>query len=223
MIAGHPMICHVWDRVTQATTIDAIVVATEDERIASVCRDRGYDVEMTSDQHVTGTDRLAEVATRRAADIYVNVQGDEPIIDPRAIDGAVARYNEVLPRGIEVVTGLTEGTTVQQEQSPSVVHVVRNLDGDVMTFSRAPVPFAFRDEPLRTVQLGLYAFSRDALLRFAGWQPGPVELAESVELLRFLEHGERVSSVALPAGSIAVDHPEDIARVEAALASSANR
>jgi 3-deoxy-manno-octulosonate cytidylyltransferase (CMP-KDO synthetase) len=217
------MLCHVWDRVAQAKQIDGAVVATDDERIADLCVAEGYDVEMTSSAHQTGTDRLAEVASKREASVYVNAQGDEPLLDPTSIDAAVDRLEAVRPRGIEVVTGLVEGATAEQEASLSVVHVERDLLGDVMTFSRLPVPAAFRDEPRRLVQLGLYAFTRPALLRFGGWQPGPIELAESVELLRFLEHGERVATVAIGAGSIAVDHPEDVARVEAVLSRSGDR
>jgi 3-deoxy-manno-octulosonate cytidylyltransferase (CMP-KDO synthetase) len=101
--------------------------------------------------------------------------------------------------------------------SPSCVHVVPTLDGCVLSFSRLPVPLAFREGFTPTVHIGLYAFTRAALEQFSSWERGPVERAESIELMRFLEHGERISCVAISSGSIGVDHPEDIKRVEAAL------
>jgi 3-deoxy-manno-octulosonate cytidylyltransferase (CMP-KDO synthetase) len=216
-IAGQPMIRRVWERARRAARIDGIVVATEDERIAGYCRDAGIDVEMTSPAHETGTDRLAEVALRRDADAYVNVQGDEPLIDPASIDACIHCLAAALPRGIEVATAYVEGASSEQEASPSCVQLVPTLDGCVMAFSRLPIPAAFREPYRRTVHMGLYAFTREALRRFAEWERGPVERAESIELLRFLEHGERIACCPVPAGSIAVDRPEDVAAVERAL------
>lgn len=216
-IAGRAMIAHVWDRVAKAQAIHAAVVATDDARIADYCRDHGMDVVMTAPDHETGTDRLAEVARARSADIYVNVQGDEPLIDPAAIDAVAACLQAGLARGIDVSTGYIQGATPQQEQSPSVVHLVPTLDGCVLTFSRLAVPLAFREPFIRNVHVGLYAFTGAALARFAAWERGPVERAESIELMRFLEHGERIACVPVPPGSIGVDHLEDIAKVEALL------
>lgn len=208
------MIAHVWDRVARALRVDAAVVATDDQRIVDYCRANGMDVVLTSPEHETGTDRLAEVARARAAEIYVNVQGDEPLIDPKAIDAVAACLLDALPRGIGVSTGYIEGASAEQEQSPSVVHLVPTLDGCVLTFSRLPVPLAFREPFVRNVHVGLYAFTGPALQRFANWRRGPVERAESIELMRFLEYGERIACVPVPPGSIGVDHPEDVAKVE---------
>ena len=221
LIAGTPMIAHVWDRADAAEAVDAVVVATDDERVAAICRERGMDVEMTSSDHVTGTDRLAEVAARRDADIYVNVQGDEPIIPPAAIDAVLACLKAGISRGIEVATGYIEGATPAQEESTSAVQIELTTDDCVLAFSRLPIPFAFRETPARNVHVGLYAFTGPALKRFAARAPGPVERAESIELLRFIEHGERIAAVPIPPGSIGVDHPEDILRVEAALIAGA--
>jgi len=223
LIAGKPMVLHVVDRARAARTVDAVVVATEDERIARVCRDAGVDVEMTGSHHETGTDRLAELATRRPAEIYVNVQGDEPVIPTESIDIVVRLLRDSIPRGIEVSTGYLDGATKEQEENPSCVHLVATVDGCVLTFSRLPIPCGFREQPKRTVHVGLYAFTRAALLRFAGWERGPVERAESIELLRFLEHGWRIACAPIPPGSIAVDRPEDVALVESALAASGVR
>lgn len=216
-IAGQPMIRRVWDRARLAKRVDGVVVATEDARIAGYCRDAGIDVEMTSPDHETGTDRLAEVALRRNADVYVNVQGDEPLINPASIDACVHCLAAALPRGIEVATAYVEGATQEQEASPSCVQLVPTLDGCVMAFSRLPIPAGFREPYRRSVHMGLYAFTRDALGRFAKWERGPVERAESIELLRFLEHGERIACCPVAADSIAVDHPEDVRLVERAL------
>lgn len=220
-IAGVPMILRVAAQARQAETLDDVVVATDDERIAAVCRDSGVDVAMTRSDHETGTDRLAELAGLRAADIYVNVQGDEPLIPPGSIDAVVRLLQGAIPRGIEVATGYLEGATAEQEASDAAVKLVPTLDGCVMTFSRLPVPLAFREAPQRNIHVGLFAFTGAALARFAAWERGPVERAESIELLRVLEHGERIACTPIPPGSVGVDHPEDVARVEAALARGA--
>lgn len=216
-IAGRPMVERVWDRVKLAKGIAAAVVATDDERIAAACRARGIDFEMTATTHATGTDRLSEVATRRAAEIYVNVQGDEPLIDPAAIDAVVACLQAARPRGIEASTGYIAGATPEQDASTSCVHLVPTLDGCVLTFSRLPVPLSFVEPARRNVHVGLFAMTGPALRRFAGWERGPVERAESIELLRFLERGERIACVPIAPGSIGVDNPEDVPKVEAEL------
>ncbi len=214
------MIAHVWDRVSQSEKVTAAVVATDDDRIAAYCNTAGIDVAMTSPDHATGTDRLAEVAGQRDADIYLNVQGDEPLIDPASIDACAVCLQDALPRGIEVATAYLRGATDAQMANPSVVHLVPTMDGCVLTFSRLPVPLDFRNESARTVHVGLYAFSGAALRRFATRARGPVERAESIELMRFLEYGERIACVPIPEGSVGVDHPEDIGKVEAMLRSN---
>ncbi len=218
LIAGRPMIQHVWDRVALCTGLSAAVVATDDARIAELCASLGIDVELTADTHETGTDRLAEVARRRAADIYVNVQGDEPLIEPASIDAVTRCLVEAVPRGIGVATAYIEGATPEQEASTSSVHLVPTQDGCVMTFSRLPVPCAFQEPYRRTIHVGLYAFTGPALQAFASRPRGPVERSESIELMRYLEYGDRIACTPVPPGSIGVDRPEDVARVEAVLA-----
>ncbi|MBF8274157.1 MAG: 3-deoxy-D-manno-octulosonate cytidylyltransferase [Magnetococcales bacterium] len=218
LIARVPMIVRVWRQVAQAKTVHGVVVATDDERIASVCRDHGVACEMTSPDHATGTDRLAEVASRQGAEVYVNVQGDEPIIQPQSIDAVVTCLLAARGRGIHISTGYIEGATPEQEASASCVHLVPTMDQCVLTFSRLPIPMSFREPFRRNVHVGLYAFTASALRQFATWEQGPVERAESIELIRFLEHGQRIACIPIPAGSIGVDHVEDIARVEAVLA-----
>lgn len=213
-IAGRAMISHVWDRTCQAVSVDEAVVATDDDRIAQYCLEHDMAHVMTSPDHATGTDRIAEVSQNRPADIYVNVQGDEPLIDPATIDATVHCLQDALPRGIEVSTAYIPTATDEQCLAPSVVHLVPTLDGCVLSFSRLPTPQNFGEAMPRTVHLGLYAFTPAALSRFTSWERGPVERAESIELMRFLEHGERIAAVAVPEGSIGVDTPEDAAGVE---------
>ena len=213
-IAGKPMIEHVIGQTRQAASIDDVVVATDDQRIADACGKLRVNVAMTKPDHATGTDRVAEVASQWPADVYVNVQGDEPLIDPAAIDAVVKNLAAVAVSGTQVSTAYLPSATPEQEQSLSVVHLVPTMDDHVLTFSRLPVPAGFKETPRRTVHMGLYAFTPAALTAFTAWQQGPVERAESIELLRFLEHGWRIGCVAVDAGSIGVDHPEDIQRVE---------
>ena len=218
LIAGRPMIRHVWDRVRQCRRLDAAVVATDDERIAAFCCAEGMDVVMTSPGHATGTDRVAEVARLRPAGIYVNIQGDEPLIAPASVDAVTRCLEEALPRGIGVSTAYIPGATEEQLASTSCVHLVPTLDGCVMAFSRLPIPCPFGEAMPRTVHVGLYAFTGQALRDFAARPRGPVERAESIELMRFLEHGDRIACVPVAPGSIGVDRPEDVALVEAMLA-----
>ena len=214
-IAGRAMIAWVWDQVKKAKLIDRAVLATDDQRIADYCRANAIEVVMTAETHATGSDRIAEVAQRIEADVYVNVQGDEPLIDPAAIDKMAQHIADVRKRGIEVVTGYLEKANDDQLDNPSVCHLVPTLDGCVMTISRYPVPFPMVETMQRTVAVGLYGFTRAALARYAAWERGPVERAESIELLRFLEHGEQIACTPIPPGSIGVDRPEDAERVAA--------
>lgn len=214
-LAGREMIARVWDQVSQTPSVDRVVVATDDTRIAEFCAGEGIEYVMTRDDHPTGSDRLAEVALKIPADVYVNVQGDEPLIEPEAIDAVTRCLLAARERGIEVATGYIEQASDDQLDDPSVVHLVPALDGTVITFSRLPVPYPMVEVTTRTVHVGLYAFTGDALAKYAAWDRGPIERAESIEILRFIEHGERVACVPVPPGSIGVDTPEDAERVEA--------
>lgn len=213
------MIQRVYKRAVQARLVDDVVVATDDSRIERFCLQQGIPCALTSPDHGTGTDRLAEVATQRQADIYVNVQGDEPLIEPESIDAVTRCLLENIPNGTGVSTGYINHVSAAGEQDTSVVHLVPALDGHVLYFSRLPVPCAFRQEFQRTSHVGLYAFTPEALGKFAAWEMGPVEKAESIELMRFLEHGERIACTTVAPGSVGVDTPEDVALVERILAS----
>ena len=219
-IAGKPMIQHVWERVAETTTVDQAIVATDGDKIADYCKANNIDVIMTSPDHETGTDRAAEVAARIDADIYVNVQGDEPIIDPASIDTVVNLLKRSIDKGIEVSTGYIAEATPEQLEDKSAVQLVKTLDDCVLTFSRYPIPYGHAEEMQRTVHVGLYAMTRPALKRFAAWERGPVERAESIELMRYVERGERIACTPIPPGSIGVDTPADAAAVEAILAAA---
>lgn len=219
-IAGKPMILHVWERARRARRLDQVVVATDDDRIASTCRDAGVDVVMTATTHETGTDRIAEVARSVHADVYVNVQGDEPLLDPDAIDHCVECLADSAARGIEVATVYIDASSREHAASTSTVCLEPTVDGCVLAFSRLPIPCEFRAPFQHQIHVGLYAFTAAALARFASRAPGPVERSESIELLRFLEYGDRIACTPIPAGPIGVDTPEDVARVEALIAAA---
>ena len=221
-LAGREMIARVWDRVIKTPSVNEVVVATDNDEIADFCHLNEINVIMTLEDHPTGSDRVAEVATKISADIYVNVQGDEPLIEPIAIDAVTRCLIEGVKRGIEVSTGYIETATNDQLDDPSVAHLVPALDGTVITFSRLPVPYPMMEPMERTVHVGLYAFTGNALKKFSAWEQGPVEKAESIEVLRFLEHGERVACVPVAEGSIGVDTPADAERVETILAQLEN-
>jgi 3-deoxy-manno-octulosonate cytidylyltransferase (CMP-KDO synthetase) len=216
-IAGKAMIHWVWDQTKKSAIISEVVIATDDKRIADYCRVNDLDFVMTSSSHPTGSDRLAEVADKISADVYVNVQGDEPLIEPEAIDAVTSCLLTAMDRGIELATGYIEKASGEQLDDPSIVHLVPSMDGCVITFTRLPVPYPLVETMQRTVHVGLYAFTRKALKLFSKLERGPVERAESIEVIRYLEHGYRIACVPVTPGSFGVDTPEDLIKVEAIL------
>ena len=216
-IAGKAMIHWVWDQTKKSAIISEVVIATDDKRIADYCRVNDLDFVMTSSSHPTGSDRLAEVADKISADVYVNVQGDEPLIEPEAIDAVTSCLLTAMDRGIELATGYIEKASGEQLDDPSIVHLVPSMDGCVITFTRLPVPYPLAETMQRTVHVGLYAFTRKALKLFSKLERGPVERAESIEVMRYLEHGYRIACVPVTPGSFGVDTPEDLVKVEAIL------
>ena len=194
--------------------LDDVLVATDDERIASEVRKFGGRVRMTSPSHLSGTDRLAEVASAERASLYVNIQGDEPLIDPEAIDAAILSVD-----GDEKVL---MGTLKKRIYDPTdivntnVVKVITDLLGDAIYFSRCPIPYE-RDgrsnEPLYFKHIGLYVYRRDFLLHYPDLTIGPLERAERLEQLRAMENGYRIRVVSTEYESLGVDTPEDLDRV----------
>ena len=201
------MIEHVYRRAAEADLVDAVVVATDDQRIFDAVKAFGGVARMTGASHRTGTDRVAEVARELSSDIVVNVQGDEPLIDPAMISAVVRPLRD--DPSIEMTTARRALTDPEDLRNPHVVKVVADARGDALYFSRSPIP---NGAGAAFVHVGLYAFRRDFLLRFAALPQTPLELAESLEQLRALEHGHRIRTVVTEHHSIGVDTPDDLER-----------
>lgn len=216
-IAGKPMIQHVWERTRFAKRIDAVVIATDDERIQRACEAFGADVEMTATTHPTGTDRLAEVAARHDHEVIVNVQGDEPLIEGFVIDAAV---EALLRDDRTVMSTVVHRANPEAFEDPNRVKVVVDSAGFALYFSRAAIPFRREDTGIAPLQhVGLYAYRRDFLLEFVKLERSPAERSEELEQLRALENGHRIRVAEIEGWtSIPVDVPEDVPIVEAALA-----
>jgi 3-deoxy-manno-octulosonate cytidylyltransferase (CMP-KDO synthetase) len=224
-IGGKPMIQWVYERTRRCNSVARVIVATDDERIAAAVSAFGGEVEMTRADHPTGTDRLAEVAARIETTLVVNVQGDEPLIDPRMIDQAVEpmRRNPGVPMG----TLKCRIATLEEYLNPNVVKVVTDRNDYALYFSRSPLPYPrdFAGELDREFarleafkHIGLYVYRRDFLLTYPRLSPTPLEQLEKLEQLRALEHGFRIKVAATEFSSVGVDTPEDLERVRAAVA-----
>jgi len=215
-IAGKPMIQHVVEHVRLASLPSHIVVATEDPRIKSAVESFGAEAILTRPDHRTGTDRIAEVATQIPADIYINVQGDEPLIDPGTIDAVAATMAD--DDSIQLATPSSAITVAGEIMDPNVVKVVQDFDGQALYFSRAPIPWV-RDTGDRVAakhwkHIGLYGYRREALLEFPTLPPGELERIEQLEQLRWLENGFRIHVVETTYNAVSVDVPGDIQKVE---------
>jgi len=217
---GKPMIQHVYERTCRARLIGRVIVATDDERIRRAVEGFGGEVAMTRDDHPSGTDRLAEVAERLETDLVVNVQGDEPLIDPRMIDQAVAPLMD--DSSIVMGTLMTPIHDVNEFLNPNVVKVVVDRHGFALYFSRAPIPhprdfatdLASRFEQLAPFKhVGLYVYRHDFLLSYPSLRVTPLETLECLEQLRALEHGFPIRVVETSLTSYGVDTPEDLVKV----------
>jgi 3-deoxy-manno-octulosonate cytidylyltransferase (CMP-KDO synthetase) len=206
------MLQHVYERVACARQINRVVVATDDARIRAEALRFGAAVVMTSPEHSTGTERVAEAAAREPADYVVNVQGDEPLIDPEAIDQAVRPVFEAgCPPMVTLKKRITE---LRDLEDPNVVKVVTDHRGNAIYFSRSVIPFPRDGRPAAHFKhLGLYVYQRDFLLGYPQLPSGPLEAAEKLEQLRALENGYAIRVVETSYESIGVDIPEDLDRV----------
>jgi 3-deoxy-manno-octulosonate cytidylyltransferase (CMP-KDO synthetase) len=212
-IGGHPMIEHVYRRASSARGVRDVIVATDDQRIVDAVTAFGGHARMTSATHSSGTDRLAEVAAGLTCDIIVNVQGDEPLIEPAMIDEAIAPV--AADAGLQMATLRRRIEDPAELQNPNVTKVVVNRDGYALYFSRAAIPFMRAGCPPAPAwrHVGLYVYRRECLLRLAALPPTPMEQAEALEQLRALEHGISIRAVETAYDSIGVDTPDDLARV----------
>lgn len=217
-IAGRPMVQHVFERAKQSRRASRVVVATDDQRVRDAVQSFQGEVIMTRSEHRTGTDRIAEVAVHLPADVYVNVQGDLPLILPETIDAVI---DALLSAGDDrqVSTLCVPITTPEDIMNPNIVKVVSDFDGNALYFSRAPIPWV-RDAGERVAarhfkHIGLYAFRRDALLEFPALPPGELERLEQLEQLRWMENGYRIAVGEAEAyEGVEVDVPSDVPRVE---------
>jgi 3-deoxy-manno-octulosonate cytidylyltransferase (CMP-KDO synthetase) len=218
-LAGKPMIERVWERVRRAQKISRVIVATDDERIVRAVAAFGGEAVMTRAEHRSGTERVAEVAAtavRGGDEIFVNVQGDEPLIEPAAIDAVVEAVES--DGEVAIATLAVPITRPTDIMDPNVVKVVLDFDGNALYFSRAPIPWVRdRDSPVRVrhlKHLGLYSFRRDALLDFPTLPLGDLERIEQLEQLRWMENGYKIRVAETEHDSVSVDVPEDVTRVE---------
>jgi len=215
------MIQHVVERAKMSRRASRVVVATDDDRIRAAVAAFGGESIMTRREHRSGTERIAEVAVHIPVELYVNVQGDEPLISPEAIDAAV---DEMLSQPESQVATLCAPISHAAEiMDPNIVKVVLDFDGNALYFSRAPIPWV-RDAGERVSarhfkHIGLYVFRRDALLEFPALPPGELERLEQLEQLRWLENGYHIRVAEFAYEGIAVDAPSDVVKVEEALRS----
>ncbi len=220
LIAGLPMVQRVWEGASAAKSLRSVIVATDDERIADVCRGFGAPVTMTSPDHPTGTDRLAEVALGLDDELVVNIQGDEPLIQGFVIDAAVEALREDSDAPMSTVIHAADPKGLDD---PNRVKVAIDRRGNALYFSRCRIPAQRSEtyEPDYWQHVGIYAYRRPFLLEFIGLEPTPLERSEQLEQLRALEHGYRIRCATVTGwSSISVDVPDDVALVEARLRES---
>jgi 3-deoxy-manno-octulosonate cytidylyltransferase (CMP-KDO synthetase) len=216
LIAGKAMIQHVVERVRRTQSVSRVVVATDDDRIRKAVEEFGGEAILTRHDHRSGTDRVAEVATHVPAEIYVNVQGDEPLLDPAAVDAVVSAMND--DDAIQIATPCVAISQPNEIMDPNVAKVVLDFEGNALYFSRAPIPWV-RDTGETVAarhlkHIGLYAIRRDALMEYPTLPPGELEHLEQLEQLRWLENGFGIRVVETDYDAVSVDVPTDIERVE---------
>ncbi len=217
-INGKPLLYHVWERCRRAKKLDALIIATDDMRIAEAAFDWGAEVALTSRRHRSGTDRVAEVA-RHARDFafVINIQGDEPLIDPRLVDQVVEKLRS--DRRIDIVTAAHPFQNPAEAKSPHQNKVVVDRNNCALYFSRSLIPYPAKRSRVRHLRhQGIYGFRRNALLQFVKWKSTPLERAESLEQLRAVENGVKIHVLITKHGPPGVDTPADAKALEQKLA-----
>ncbi len=215
LIAGKPLIQHVWERTQHCKLLDQVTIATDDDRILQVAHDFGAHAVLTSSDHPTGTDRIAEAVRSYPDAAYViNIQGDEPLIEPSLIDELAAALHQ--DAGISMATAANPIDDEKAINDPNVVKCVLAHNGDALYFSRSPIPYQRAESPgLKLYRhKGIYAYRRDFLEKFVIWPPSPLELAESLEQLRALENNARIKVLITLDDSIGVDTLEQAQQIE---------
>ena len=208
-LLGKPLVQHVWERSMRAKNVNTVIVATDDMRIADAAFAFGAEVALTSPKCVSGTDRCAEVAARlKATKHVINVQGDEPMVDPKLITRLATALGEdpLLP----MVTAAVPFSEGESTSNPNAVKVVLNRQGNALYFSRSAIPFPRNSAPFPYLRhIGIYGYSTKFLLQFVSWPAGKLETAESLEQLRALENGAQIRVLKTRTASVGVDTPED--------------
>ncbi len=224
LIAGKPLLRHVWERCRRATTLNSVIIATDDMRIAEAAFAWDAEISLTNPDHASGTDRIAEVAAKlRGISHIINIQGDEPLVDPKLIN-QLARKMQRDPK-IEMITAVHPFSDPTEAQSPHQVKAVLDGKNRALYFSRHAIPYV-RDTtaPVQYFRhQGIYGYRRDLLLRFVSWRPTPLEKAEELEQLRALENGVSIHVVVTKSGSPGVDTPDDARAIERQLLAPARR
>lgn len=211
VIAGKPMIQHVYERASQCSRFVRLVIATDDDRIAEAARSFGAECQITRPDHQSGTDRVAEVAAGFPAELVVNIQGDEPLIDFNAIEAAIVAL-ESAP-ATRMATLAKAISNPEEVENPNVVKVVKDLGGNAIYFSRYAIPYRRGGPAAIYKHIGLYAYRRDFLLQYSSMPVGPLEKAECLEQLRALENGHRIAVAETTYDSLGVDTPEDLMEI----------
>jgi 3-deoxy-manno-octulosonate cytidylyltransferase (CMP-KDO synthetase) len=213
MIAGKPLIQHVWEGCRAARGIEEVIVATDDMRIAEAAFNFGADVALTSTRHQSGTDRIAEVARKmRRLSHIINVQGDEPLIAPALITRLARELSA--DNQIKMITAATPIAADEPVDNPNAVKVVLDRESNALYFSRSVIPFFRKNATRHYRHLGIYGYTRKFLLQFVRWRQTPLERTEQLEQLRALEHGAKIRVVVTNSAAPGVDTPEDVELVE---------
>jgi 3-deoxy-manno-octulosonate cytidylyltransferase (CMP-KDO synthetase) len=218
LIAGKPLLRHVWERCRRAKKLDSVIIATDDMRIAKAAFEWGAEVALTSPHHQSGTDRVAEVARKdKQFALIINIQGDEPLVDPALIDKLIQKLRS--NSKIDIVTAAHPFSDPKEAASPHQNKVVLDRSGCALYFSRSAIPYSSKGSLVRYLRhQGIYGFRRKTLLQFVQWKATPLERAESLEQLRALENGVKVHVLVTKHGSPGVDTPQDAIALEQKLA-----
>lgn len=221
-LAGRPVILHVLERVLACRRVDRAIVATDDARVVEVVEGAGHAAVLTRSDHISGSDRIAEAIVGQEARVILNVQGDEPLIDPQALDRLLAALESGPAQAATLAVPVPGAAGAPNDPNdPNMVKVVCDLSSIALYFSRAPIPGTHPTNPAGVSWLrhvGVYAFERAAFEAFVAYPASPLELREGLEQLRFLEHGGRMHVEVIESAPPGVDTPEDLARCEALLA-----
>ncbi len=223
MLGGKAVILRVVERALKCRYVDEVSVATDDERIAKAVSEAGYSAVMTSPDHATGTDRIAEAVKNSDAEIIVNIQGDEPMIDTESVDEAVKALLD--DPALNVSTLAVPITETEEFENPNVVKTVTDNDGYALYFSRSPIPYnrsgnrggekdSASMKHLGMKHLGMYVYRRDFLLKFAAMKPSALEKSEQLEQLRILQNGHKIKVITAERDSIGIDTPDDLKKAE---------